>query len=276
MQKSCTVFQNKLFSLPLFFIVKIFGVMKRIAFITISAALLAGLYACSGNFAITKIEAEQSIALSENGIAFYNIKINYELPAKGYNELCETINEEVLGDEYENVRTSEMAARYINNQATIYRNTNLRMLRELGLSENEVASLNWEESITGNFMPQSHNIISYKIEKYTYTGGAHGMPVEKYLNFRAGSYEEIDEDDIFKDNSEDVLTAALTAKAQAHLTNSDGVSTLYVNQVEPCDNFFVSNEGITFVYNPYEIAPYSEGKIELTLSWDELKALNVI
>ena len=37
------------------------------------------------------------------------------------------------------------------------------------------------------------------------------------------------------------------------------------------ENFILSDDEITFIYNPYEIADYSKGKIELTISLDELK-----
>ena len=40
---------------------------------------------------------------------------------------------------------------------------------------------------------------------------------------------------------------------------------------EPNGNFYVSEEGITWVYNPYEIAAYASGVIELPISWETLK-----
>ena len=39
------------------------------------------------------------------------------------------------------------------------------------------------------------------------------------------------------------------------------------------ENFSIDEESITFVYNPYEIAPYDKGMIELTLDYDELKEI---
>ena len=38
-------------------------------------------------------------------------------------------------------------------------------------------------------------------------------------------------------------------------------------------NFIVGEDGITFIYNPYEIAPYTKGNTELTLSYDTLRAI---
>ena len=43
----------------------------------------------------------------------------------------------------------------------------------------------------------------------------------------------------------------------------------------PAENFILGDETITFVYNPYEIAPYALGSTELTLPYSQLsKILN--
>ena len=39
----------------------------------------------------------------------------------------------------------------------------------------------------------------------------------------------------------------------------------------PNGNFGVSEEGVTWTFNPYEIAPYALGIIDLTVSWADLK-----
>jgi hypothetical protein len=39
------------------------------------------------------------------------------------------------------------------------------------------------------------------------------------------------------------------------------------------DNFAIVEEGITFFYNSYEIAPYAMGATELILRYDELKGI---
>lgn len=38
-------------------------------------------------------------------------------------------------------------------------------------------------------------------------------------------------------------------------------------------NFYVDKDGVTFLFQPYQVAPYSEGMPEVTLSWSELKRL---
>ncbi len=39
------------------------------------------------------------------------------------------------------------------------------------------------------------------------------------------------------------------------------------------ENFYLSDKGITFIYDPFEIAAYSYGEIAITLGWDQLRPL---
>ena len=41
------------------------------------------------------------------------------------------------------------------------------------------------------------------------------------------------------------------------------------------NNFMVTPRGIVFVYNPYDIAPYDNGIIHITVPWSELKSILV-
>ena len=39
------------------------------------------------------------------------------------------------------------------------------------------------------------------------------------------------------------------------------------------DNFALTKDGLKFVYNPYEIAPYAMGQQEIVIPYSELKSL---
>lgn len=39
------------------------------------------------------------------------------------------------------------------------------------------------------------------------------------------------------------------------------------------NNFYVSTKGITFIYNPYDVAPATEGIIEITVPWQDLRPI---
>ena len=45
---------------------------------------------------------------------------------------------------------------------------------------------------------------------------------------------------------------------------------VYATDMFPSVNFVLGAEAITFIYNPYEIAPYEKGSIELTLDYGDI------
>ena len=41
-------------------------------------------------------------------------------------------------------------------------------------------------------------------------------------------------------------------------------------EIEPNDNFLLDNKGLTWIYDPYEIAPYAYGAVSVSLPWSKL------
>ena len=48
---------------------------------------------------------------------------------------------------------------------------------------------------------------------------------------------------------------------------------LFENSVESTSNFCITPKGILFLYNPYEIAAYAYGEIELFIPFSEIKSV---
>jgi hypothetical protein len=45
---------------------------------------------------------------------------------------------------------------------------------------------------------------------------------------------------------------------------------LFENKIDTTDNFYITQNGIGFVYMPYEIGPYAMGEIEIFIPFFEL------
>ena len=45
---------------------------------------------------------------------------------------------------------------------------------------------------------------------------------------------------------------------------------MFLKEIEPNGNFSISDKGVTYIYNHYEIAPYSMGIIRITIPWEDL------
>lgn len=129
----------------------------------------------------------------------------------------------------------------------------------------------WEAQIDGDIMYQSDNIISIALTSYMNTGGAHGNLIITFFNFNAQTGKTISNTDLFNDKK------AFYKLAKTYFQNNvDVKKTLFEpeNFVLPA-NIGYSDEGITLLYNTYEIAPYSEGVIEFTIPYDKVNSLLV-
>ena len=152
-----------------------------------------------------------------------------------------------------------------------YREENLPMLEEEGLENS--ASLNWSDLVSGSIEGQKDNILSYVVEHHAFRGGAHGMTAVTAYNFDTKSGKEIQETDFFKNGYEEKLTKLLTARLPEAVGGPENMEMLFIQEVEPNDNFYITEDGVTYIYNHYEIAPYAMGIIKITIPWNELEGL---
>ncbi len=107
-----------------------------------------------------------------------------------------------------------------------------------------------------------------------YSGGAHGNYAASYLNLDWKEQQNWQLTDIFNRNDTASLIPLLDAQARKYtgIKNNQAISEyLFVYHVPITTNFFIGTKGITFVYNPYEIASYADGQIFLYLTFETLK-----
>ena len=160
---------------------------------------------------------------------------------------------------------------YIKENVDEYRKANLPLLEASeGMPH---ASLSWSDYITGAVAGSHGDILSYTMTKYTYTGGAHGMTSETALNFDMKTGSLLTEGDFFKEGYKEKLPALLSGHLASSLENPADTSMLFTREIGPNGNFMVSPEGVTYIYNQYEIGPYVMGAIRVTVPWDELEGL---
>lgn len=107
-----------------------------------------------------------------------------------------------------------------------------------------------------------------------YTGGAHGSYGSSGINFDAGSGEILELSDILSDE------AAFQEKAEAEIVKKvseqygEGLFPEYKDTIhqmwENSPNWYLDAAGITFIFTPYEIAPYAAGEIFVTVPYTDV------
>ena len=118
------------------------------------------------------------------------------------------------------------------------------------------------------------NIFSYMESSDSFTGGAHGMYGLTGDNYYTADGSMVELSDVIKDTDKlkKVLAEKLTAEYGADTFFDDPETALQPYGEGEGDarfNWVIENEGITFIFNPYEIAPYAAGQQIVTIRFDE-------
>ena len=251
--------------------------MMKKTFILRAAALGAALSlaSCGGGFSTQEISFRGSFALTEGREDSLKIDISAEYPAAGLKEqamlkMSSAITEALFGEEYAGMPPETAMQAYRNDLTEEYRAENLPMLDREELAG---SMMSWEDMVAGEADTWEGKTLSYTVTRYSYRGGAHGMSSETSYNFDMKSGEAIGECDFFREGYEARLTQLLSAHLPESLESPADTSMMFLREIGPNGNFRLSDDGVTYIYNQYEIAPYSMGVIRITIPWDELDGI---
>ena len=123
---------------------------------------------------------------------------------------------------------------------------------------------------------ETGNIITYRMTGDIYSSGAaHGMPIDLSITFRKSDGRRFGWE-MFSKKEIDRLKAIIVKKLRVDY--GDGTFFKVPNAADPDFELpemdpFIGNDGIVFTYAPYEIAPYSEGFITVTLPFPMVKGM---
>jgi hypothetical protein len=129
----------------------------------------------------------------------------------------------------------------------------------------------YEKSVIVYF--NSDELLTLGFTDYSYTGGAHGIYATEVKSYDLASQREIVLADVLRPGYErslsEVLARVLRVKYQLD-ANAPLSEVLFEDKLEPNENFGLTDKGIFFVYQPYEIAAYALGEIELFIPFDRI------
>ena len=121
-----------------------------------------------------------------------------------------------------------------------------------------VPSMHWESKCECRIVYSSKKSVSFKIESWSYTGGAHGMPDTKVGTVRDGRILQLSD---LPANIKTLWQKALNShpeiKTIREYTKSPG------SEPQMTENFYLDKDGIHFIYQPYEIASFATGTIDI-------------
>mgnify|MGYP002384269420 FL=1 len=135
----------------------------------------------------------------------------------------------------------------------------------------------WEVELHGDTVMTTPKVVFYQLDHYAFTGGAHPNSFTSYHAFDGKTGEEIEMKRFVADS---VALLNLVEKKFRELEKlAPGVDLEDAGYFLANHKFFIpanyvfTPDGVLFFYNPYEIAAYARGPIELTIPYDELKGI---
>ena len=109
-------------------------------------------------------------------------------------------------------------------------------------------------------------VINVNNQLYYY-GAAHGMQYSNFINYSILNHELMTADNTFLPGNDKGILSLINNAARERY-DSEGV--LFDEPISTYANFQITENEIIFVYQPYEVGPYSRGIIEVPVSQQDL------
>lgn len=250
--------------------------MKHLLYIIGIAFLLTLICSCENpDLQTDVINTSSSTALTDGSTDSLLIEINLEWPAKGLppvsmQNIQRELSTAIFGNEATSTDINKVMEDYFSRQEKEYRLNINELKRVLPQGNDADGRYSWSETIEGNFIEAVNNMQSYLLYSYGYTGGAHGIDSEKGFTFDLSHGKRITESNLFIPEYKSALSKLLSEELQKAV-QKDVYDMLFIKTIEPNGNFIVDTEGITYIYERYEIGPYVSGIVRVSVPWDKLE-----
>ncbi len=212
------------------------------------------------------------------------VNIETEIPVDFINDsimniIRNTIISSLYGNNYDTIPTDSLASRFAAELIREYKLNNEPLLDKMGKKGNY--SFDNEHNLEGFSLLSDKIIFSYGISRYVFMGGAHGLNSRIFSNFDLKTGKKITENDIFIKDFEKPLIELIKTRIIEQSKEDPELQPIisledtdfWVDAIKPNGNFYITDESINYVYNPYEIAPYYMGQTEVVLPFARLKGL---
>lgn len=264
--------------------------MKKIGFFVNVVLLAELLVSCNGLSVNSKESAiadtvvietlmrgdTTSFKMSDGGICkvFANAEIQYP---QTYNDKATTHKlQQIFAKEILDVEDSEnIEAALTQFLANVISDYGAEDAIEDSEKDEHVNVYRFSSNIEVRVISNKNDIVSFCKEETTKKNGSVTMKTHTYYNIDYKALEYIDLNKVVGDAHIDDVTKLLKEQLIANLkvkSESELIELGYFNldNLTANSNFYITKEGITWCYSTYEIACFSVGETQITLSWEKL------
>ena len=136
----------------------------------------------------------------------------------------------------------------------------------------------WFLMIKISVLNQKKDYVALQYLHSDYSGGAHPNTNFAYINYNPKTNQPITLDSLIEANQKQVLTTLGESifRKNEKLSPTASLENDYFFEKGKFylpDNFYISDKGLVFLYNPYDIKPYVSGTTELIIPFADLKKI---
>lgn len=139
--------------------------------------------------------------------------------------------------------------------------------------------MEYEENVEGKVFYNADGFISYQFTTYSYSSGAHGNTSVQNCVFDCSACRPLSLSDIFPAESLPHLAELIQHRLMEiyGCSSLDELSANYgfleASEIKPTEKFLIDAEGMDWTFDPFELAPFSLGQIDVKLPWYLVKPL---
>ncbi len=262
--------------------------IRHVSFITILLILLTT--NCSNKVQSLDVDFEtinvvkEDFYLNKNsdtvGTILVDISYVHPVSFKNEDELCrlsKIFNESFFNDSV-NTDAQKAVTKYIEDFFEFFYQ---EMYEDALYNKNSFNRRNYESTFKNSVNVVNDSILSIKNKFRKSLGGPHGDFREIFLNVNLNNLNIITEDDIFIEGYREKLTEIIKTKLletsfknyRTEETTQEDIKRYFndFDNIAPNGNFLISDYGIKYVYNTYEIASFAAGKFTVFIYNSEIK-----
>ena len=141
----------------------------------------------------------------------------------------------------------------------------------------DVTDREYYNEVDGQLLWQNGQYVSVEMNASGYTGGAHGYYGTAITTYDLNTGKSLLLNQLFTD--QEALRAMLEVafvETKKEMAPDATLKDLLLEPENPLalpTNFCILPEGVRFMYNPYEVAPYAVGQTDILLSWKQLEKI---
>ncbi len=219
---------------------------------------------------------------NKDTVPYININIDFDfVHPKSFNnkdklqKLQQLFQKQFLGENYQKCNSPQEAINiFIDSCVTKYREIYAKSFEE---QADSTLYYMYQHSISiyNKVVFTNNNLISFYVTNSSYQGGAHGLYSKILVSIDLKNIKEITFKDVFKKDSKEELTKIIQAKLIKIIKDKGGNKSYFFefDEIEPNENFYVTDKGVQFTYNQYEIAAYSSGLFDVFIPYNEIKQI---